>query len=925
MKRFLHVFPKFIYLLSLFALLTAMGFIALYLAVGPSLPDVDSIRKIQLQSPMRVYSSDKKLIAEFGNKKRIPITLDQVPQNFINALLATEDERFYQHSGVDFLGVLRAVQRLIVTQTKSQGASTITMQVARNYYLTRAKRFSRKFTEMFLAWKIESELSKNEILELYLNKIPFGHRSFGLGAAAQVYYGNKLDNLTLAQLATLAGIPKGPSVFNPISNPTKTRVRRKHVLGRMLQEGHIDQQQYDSALAEPVATVRHTANITAEAHYFAEMVRREAIKRFGVDATYHGGLNVYTTLDSNLQQFAKQATVEALEEYDRRHGYRGPERKLDLNQFTDRQHMQQKLSEIDDIAGLQPALVINVNDQLNQAEILLKPKLQPITKQEAKLQLSKLQSESESTTQLLQAGLSDKQNLETDFEQVSNKHLNDGESSEQNIAILKLDDLLWARQFVDENHRGPTIKAISEVLSVGDVIRVRAELTTAEQLDNNTPEHSNVSSNNYEYKLVQIPQANAGFVSLNPENGAIQALVGGYDYFYKKFNSVTQANRQLGSNIKPFVYSAAFAKGFTPASIINDMPIVEEDITAENFWRPKNDGDNYAGPTTLRVGLRHSKNTVSIRLIRKIGARYTKQYLTNIGFPADNMQPYYSLALGSASFTPLEVVSSYAVLANGGYKVNPWFIDRVEDSNGEIIQQHQPVQVCRECEVILNQSYLAQQKTSESNQDLVVSTTIKATVEELEIEDSAEFLTPEDLLPIPKEYIAPRVIDKRNLYLIDHILKDVIHRGTAYGTLARAKSNLLKRNDISGKTGTTNDAKDAWFSGYNTKHVATAWVGFDDHSKKLGTAEWGGKAALPIWQKFMQKALENQPEYNHPRPEGIVTVRIDPKTGLLATSQTEQAIFELFRSENAPTEQAEQGIQDIFNQSNEKVEEDSLF
>jgi len=863
MNLILRLLPKFTYFLLLFLTLLFMGFIALYLAVGPDLPEVDSIREIRLQTPMRVYSHDEQLIAEFGDQKRLPITLDQVPRDFINALLATEDQRFYQHSGVDLFGVLRAVINLAVTGTKSQGASTITMLVARNYYLTREKRFSRKFTEMFLAWKIESELSKDEILELFLNKISFGHRAFGIGAASQVYYGTTLDKLSLAKLATLAGIPKGQSIFNPISNPEKAASRRAHVLGRMLAEGFIDENQYQMALAEPVETSRHGAQISVNAPYLAEMVRSYAVNTYGRDRAYNDGFRIYTTIDTRLQNFAQQAVIDGLEEYDRRHGYRGPEQQFTLTADTSDEQIEQWLNDAVRVSQLIPAIVISLDEQSNTATLRLR---------------------------------------------------------NNQSATLELDSLQWAREFVDENNQGAKITSVSQVLSEGDLIRIRQiapPSTTELELAR--------------YRLAQLPQVAGSFVALNPDNGAIEALVGGYNFSRNQYNRVTQARRQLGSNIKPFVYSAAFAKNFTPASIINDMPIVEEDITAENFWRPKNDGDVYRGPTLLRIGLRHSKNTVSIRLIREIGTRYTKRYLEKIGFPGEHMPPYQSLALGSASFTPLEVVSGYAVLANGGYKIEPWFIDRVETNEGQIIFQQQPVQVCLECEEILSATSEGIENPSKtpSQANLEVDTAPVVTMADASSE--IEPATPDDkfvnipLLPIPQNKIAPRVIETRNRYLIDHILKDVVHRGTAMPTLRRTRSVLLKRNDLAGKTGTTNGAKDAWFSGYNARHVATAWVGFDDHSKKLGVREFGGRAALPIWQKFMEKALDGEPMSNHPTPEGIVSARIDPKTGLLATAQTQNPVFEVFRSENAPTSYAESPIDDILNPDDEVVDDESLF
>ncbi|MDH5432673.1 MAG: penicillin-binding protein 1A [Gammaproteobacteria bacterium] len=849
-KRFA---PKLLYLFSLFLTFSAMGFLALYLSVVPGLPDVESIREIRLQTPMRIYANDGQMIAEFGDKRRIPITLDQVPKNFVNALLSTEDQRFYEHSGVDFMGVMRAVINLVTTGTKSQGASTITMLVARNYYLTREKRFSRKITEMFLAWKIESELTKDQILELFLNKIPFGHRAFGLGAASQVYYGTTLDKLTLAQLATLAGIPKGQSIFNPISNPAKARERREHVLGRMLTEGHISREQYEHANAEEIATKRHGSDTTVHAPYLAEMVRLYTVEKYGQESAYNDGMNIFTTINPTLQSYAKQAVMDGLEEYDLRHGYRGAEANYALldeenNPVSDKQIMQW-LDQAVRIPQMQSAIVMSIDEKDNFANI----------------------------------------RLET------------GEN-----VTLALDNLRWARKYVDENHVGEVINKVSQVLNVGDLIRVK-QILTPEDPEKNIAEAIS-------YRLSQIPDVAGGFVALNPGNGAIEALVGGYQFELNQYNMVNQARRQLGSNIKPFIYSAAFEKGFTPASMLNDMPIVEEDITAENFWRPKNDSDNYRGPTRLRIALSYSKNIVSIRLMKEIGAKYAKDYLTHIGFPAEHMLPYLSLALGSASFTPLEVVTSYAVLANGGYKVQPWFVDRIEDPNGRIIFQYQPIQVCSECEIIQNK--LLEQAIQD--QDLESNGAEELSIRQAEENDFSNI----PLFPIPRELIAPRVIDERNLFLVTDILKDVIHRGTATRTLANSKSPLLNRNDIAGKTGTTNDAKDAWFSGYNSEHVATVWVGFNDHAKKLGDREFGGRAALPVWQKFMEKALENQREKISTPPPGIVTVRIDAKTGLLANEFTTESIFEMFRSENAPSEYSRQQNLQI---KDEEVEDETLF
>ncbi len=855
-----------------------MGFTGLYLAVGPDLPAVDTIRQIRLQTPMSVYSKDGQLINEFGDIRRIPITLDQVPQDFINALLATEDVRFYEHSGVDFKGVIRAVMKLIATGTKSQGASTITMMVAKNYYLTREKRFSRKFTEMFVAWKLEAALSKQQILELFLNKIPFGHRSAGLGAAAQVYYGKQLKELDLPQLATLAGIPNGPSIFNPISNPSKAQGRRRHVLGRMLAQSHINLEQFEQADNAPIETIRHGAKTTVSAPYIAEMVHMKLIRRYGREAAHSDGLKVYTSIDPTLQRYAQEALKTSLIEYDRRHGYRPVEQHYDIDDSIDEADMLAWIGDFPKIGDLIPALVINSN--VDSAKILLA----------------------------------------------------DGSHGK-----VRLKESLWARKYVDENHREfGKISNIDQIFVIGDVIRVFAT-NEVETVEKNEAEKKPLTEEKQTEQLVkettrlpiyllsQTPDVNGGFVVLNPQNGAIETLVGGYNFSKTKFNMVTQARRQLGSNIKPFIYSSALAKGYTAASLINDSPIIDWDSSAGIFWRPENDNEIYRGPMRLREALRRSINTVSVRLIRKIGPQYAKKYLEDIGFPGQHMRPFPSLALGTASFTPLEVATGYATLANGGYKVAPWYIERIQDSHGQILFEQQPITVCEECLKKLEKR--EQDKRAGNRQALENSTQLSTENSEqssLSVESAASSLTEETIpqqeqlrldseksihnfpfLAVAEDQIAPRVIDARNRYIVDSMLKDVIHRGTAWTGLNRAKSPLLKRHDIAGKTGTTNDSKDAWFSGYNSQYVASAWVGFRDHSKKLGKREFGARAALPIWRRFMEKALQGKRQENFPRPEGMVDVKIDLLNGKLAGINTQNSEFEVFRVEYAPTEYSE--------------------
>lgn len=829
MKYLLKALKRGGYAFALFALAGFMGFSGLYLYLGPNLPNVESIREIRLQTPMTVLSKNGDLIAEFGDKRRIPVTLSEVPQTFIHALIATEDKRFYEHSGVDFWGVFRAIVTNITTGTKSQGASTITQLVARNVYLNRKKTFTRKFREMFLAWKIESEISKDEILELFINKAHFSHRAYGLGAAAQVYYGKELSELTLDEVAVLAGIPKGESIYNPISNPKNALARRNHVLGRMLAEGYISKEEYQAASNKPIDSQKHGTQPSVSAPYLAEMVRREMIEAYGREAAYNNGYQVFTTIDYTLQQAAQQALRDSLREYDRRHGYRGPAQHLENFEELSLEQRLTLLGSIPKAAELEVALVTLVEEQ--------------------------------SATLLMANG--------TEY-------------------VLDWQAMDWAAPYITEDRKGKAPETASDIVQPGDVIHL---LATGEN----------------QWQLSQIPEVSGGFVALNPRTGAIEALVGGYDFSLNQFNMVTQARRQPGSNIKPFIYSAALEKGYTAASVLNDAPFVKEDITAEDFWRPKNDSGRYKGLTRLRDALRFSNNSISVRLMNAIGPRFAEDYLKQLGFPDEYMDPYTSLALGSASFTPLEVAAGYAVFANGGYKVSPYFIERVETAEEDVLFRAEPVQVCEPCEERIKQ--LTQERLLAEDENTSETTEAKSKAIEVatlgELDDLHKPLIPEPELPVDPDKLAPRVVEKRNVFIINSMMKDVIHRGTAWRTLNNSRSPLLRRNDLGGKTGTTNDAKDAWFSGFNGDYVATAWVGFADYSKSLGNREYGGKAALPIWQRFMEVALAGKPENSMTQPEGIVTARINPETGKLANSQTENAIFEIFRTEYLPEKESE--------------------
>ncbi|WOJ92638.1 penicillin-binding protein 1A [Congregibacter variabilis] len=768
-------------------------FAGIYLYLSPNLPDVETLRDVRLQTPMRVYTRDGDLIGQFGEQKRNPLSYEQIPQQFVQALLAAEDDGFFKHGGIDFGGLLRAVSELLLTGEKGSGGSTLTMQVARNYFLTLERTFMRKFNEMLLAIEIERRLSKEEIFELYVNRVFLGHRSYGFEAASQVYYGKGIAELTLAQHAMLAGIPKSPSRNNPISGPEAGKDRRNWILRRMVTLGYIDQATYDKAAASPVVATQHGARITLEAQYAAEMARRQMVQRYGM-AAYNEGYSVYTTLDSKLQQVANAAVIDGLITYDSRHGYRGPEQQLlDSDVPPDAAlplaQWQATLSSTPVIAGLEPAVVTAIDD--------------------------------EGIGVLLASG--------------------------EQVRIEWENGLRQARPYISEDRMGSAPTAPADVVALGDLVRVK-------------PGDEN------EWRFAQVPDAQAALVSLNPNNGAIVSLVGGIGFEKSKFNRATQAQRQPGSNLKPFLYSAALNSGFTAASIINDAPIVMQDRSLEGVWRPENDSGQFFGPTRLRWALTKSRNLVSIRLLQQLGIRRFIDYAQELGFDTEDFAPDLSLALGTHAMNPLEIASAYAILANGGYRVEPFLIERIETLSGDTVFEARPPSVCRDCE---------------QNAAKTVDP------EELSME---QILSAEEQDPLPG---ARRVMDERVNFIIDSILQDVIKDGTGRRAL------VLKRDDLAGKTGTTNGPMDAWFSGYNPDVVTTTWVGFDNYTP-LGRREFGGTAALPIWINYMREALKDVPERSRRLPPGIIHVRIDPETGLLAPADQRNAIFEYFRNEHLP-------------------------
>ncbi len=839
-------FKRLFFLFLFFGLVGIGCVVAMYYYVKPDLPDVETIKTVKLQTPMKVFSVDGELISQFGEKRRIPLTVEDFPPLLLNAFLATEDNRFYHHPGIDPIGIVRAAVVYFSTGHASQGASTITQQVARNFFLTREKTLIRKIKEIFIAIHIEQLLSKDEILELYLNKIPLGYRSYGVGAAAQVYYGKDVKELTLAQMAVIAGLPKAPSRLNPLHSPENAKARRAVVLGRMLTEKYITKEEFEEANNSPISAKYHGAEITLPAPFVAEMVRRELVKRYGEERSYSEGLTVITTISKKRQHAANQALVNNLLAYDLRHGFRGPVETLwKKNEASwSMQKIFDYLKKQPIYGPLKPAVVTSVKEQ--QAEVLIKG----------------------------------------------------GEA-----ALLEWDGLKWARRFVNDERQGPAPSKAADILSAGDMIWVR-------------------HGEDGKLSLSQFPNANAALVALDPKDGAIQALTGGFDYKHSKFNRATQAKRQAGSNIKPFLYSAALEKGFTLASMVNDAPINHWDARQGVAWRPKNSPPVYDGPTRVRVALGKSKNVVSVRLLRSVGIPGIVDQLTKFGFSEKDIPHNESLALGSASFTPMEVATAYSIIANGGYKVEPYIIERIEDAYGNVLYQSQPKIACAYC-----------QKT------LIAST--EAMEAEL-VQDGSAWETC-SISPIPESQWATQVISTENAFLMREALISAIWGGGSWahktgwnGTGWRA-ARVLKRHDIGGKTGTTNDAKDAWYTGFGPELVATSWVGFDNHSRELGKvsynknlgknqitgSEFGGKTALPAWINFMQVALEGTPEKSKQVPDGIVMVRIDVETGKLSKVNNYTSRFEYFEKGTEPTSFAgSDNSSNLFEQSGGEIDEE---
>lgn len=830
-------FVKYLLILAVCCILLGAGSIfGLYKFIEPQLPDVATLKDVRLQIPMQVYTADGELIAQYGEKRRIPVTLQQIPPVMVKAFIATEDSRFYEHHGVDPVGIFRAASVALFSGHASQGASTITQQLARNFFLSPERTLTRKIKEVFLAIRIEQLLTKDEILELYLNKIYLGYRAYGVGAAAQVYFGKSVDELSLSEIAVIAGLPKAPSTFNPLYSLDRATSRRNVVLSRMLSENYITQAQYNEARNQPIDANYHAPEIAFSSPYLSELVRQDMVAKYGEKA-YEDGYKVYTTITRKTQEAAQQAVRNNVMAYDMRHGYRGPSNVLWKVGETpwDKTKIVDSLKNLPVYGPLFPAVITQASP--NEATALL---------------------------------------------------------ADGSAVSINMDGMRWARPYRSDTAQGPTPRKVTDVVQAGQQIWVR-------KVDEN-------------WWLGQIPDVNSALVSINPHDGAVVALVGGFDFNQSKFNRATQALRQVGSNIKPFLYTAAMDKGLTLASVLNDVPISRWDAGAGSDWRPKNSPPEYAGPIRLRQGLGQSKNVVMVRAMRAMGVDYAAEYLQRFGFPAQNIVHTESLALGSASFTPMQVARGYSVMANGGFLVDPYYISKIENEIGGTIFEAKPKVACPDCDipVIYGETQKSNVLENQNVEDVAQSEEKQnVSVPMPKLEQANNELVAQSS---PPEY-APHVINTPLAFLIKSALNSNIYGEPGWqGTGWRAGRDL-KRNDIGGKTGTTNSSKDAWFSGYGPGVVTSVWIGFDDHRRDLGRTsasgaikdqisgyEGGAKSAQPAWDEFMKAALEGVPEEPLTPPPGIVTVNIDRSTGQLANGGNSRPEF--FIEGTQPTQQA---------------------
>ena len=786
------------------AVIGAIAIALLVASLSAKLPDVQALRTTELQEPMYVYASDGRLMGLFGEMRRYPVDIKDVPERVQRAFLAAEDARFYQHHGVDYKGVARAVWLLATTSDKRvPGGSTITQQVARQYFLDSEYSYARKLREMLLAMKMERELGKDEIFGLYLNKSFFGNRAYGVAAAAEFYYGKTLAELTLDEAATLAGTPKFPSSGNPLDNPTRNRERRDHyILPRMAALGYISAAEAEAAKAVPMHASPHERPIEVHAPYVAEMVRREMIARFGEDVVSKG-YHVTTTIDPVLQAAADKAVADGMRVYDHRHGWRKPDRQVEIPADADPMAIARLLRNTPAQGGLLPAVVVG--------------------------------------------------------------------SGSDGVRVVLADG---SEVTLGSSATGWTGKSASALAQRGDVVRVRRG-------------NADKPGAAPEWVIDQIPRAQTALVSLDADTGALRALVGGFSYAGNKFNRATQARRQPGSSFKPFLYAAAFERGFNPASIVLDAPVVFKD-RAGHTWRPQNDSGNFAGPMRVREALVQSRNLVSVRLLDAIGVEYARRYISHFGFEEQRLPPNLSMSLGTASLTPLSVARGYAAFANGGFLVTPWFIDSVRDRSGKDVFREKPATACPSCALV--------QAPGQPVATVVQSTTVDGfdfgpaggtPGAAAPPAQAATVSKPRPARPVdPAMVVAPRAIDPRVAWQLQSMMRDVVKRGTA------TDARVLGREDVGGKTGSTNDHRDAWFSGFGGPYVTTVWVGRDDF-KSLGYREYGGKAALPIWISYMKTALKEQPPRDLEPPAGMVEVKANGVVEWLKVEDQERIQDEL--------------------------------
>ena len=821
------------------------GIVGAYYYVLPGLPAAETIRDIPLQIPLRIFSRDGHLISEIGERRRILVTWDDLPPHVVDAFVAAEDQRFFVHPGIDYRGIVRAFFQLAVTGDISSGGSTLTQQLARDYFLTREQKFTRKLREAFLAYKIEQEFTKEQIMALFLNKMFFGQRAYGVAAAAQVYFNKDLGDINAAEAATLAGVLPAPSRYNPVYSAANAEMRRRYVLGRMYDLGHIDEPTYDDAMAWPMESRLHGAAVELNAPYVAEMVRAEMLRRYGT-GTYTDGYQVVTSLDSRLQRAANYALRNGLLEFTRRRGYRGPIRQLELDDEMLAAPFEAWPLEIRELleqyapGGLSVALVTAVHDNNTASIVML-----------------------------------------------------GGQT-----ASMPWHGIRWAKPFIDRETTGPAPETAAEVLARGDLIYVMP--TTRDT-----------------WALAQVPEAQGAVVSVDPYDGAVGALTGGFDFTTSKFNRARQAFRQPGSSFKPFIYSSALEYGNTPATVVLDAPVVINSSELEAVWRPINYSGRFYGPTRMREALVRSMNLVSVRLLLfETGVGNAVRHIAKFGFGAAALPHNGSLALGGGAASPLDMAQGYAVLANGGHAVKPYVIDAIFGPEGETLYRAAPAVVCHEC----------------VPGDVTEPVFFDEPAAELTLEEIAEIATVyrPDATTDPDLYkdvnLAPEAITPQNAFLVQDMMRDVVKRGTGRRAMA------LGRSDLSGKTGTSNDRRDAWFGGFNADLAAIVWVGYDD-DLPLGPGEEGSRTALPIWVEFARIALQGVPNHQMPMPEGIVSVLIDRETGCPARAGQSNTVFEVFREGHVPECDIVDEIPDIFNDASsidvdpegETEDDESLF